>query len=62
MRKTDHPWGEGETPISEILKLLKEKQYKIPASIELEYTIPKNSNAVEEVKKCLNYAKNALST
>ena len=60
--KTDHPWGEGETPISEILKLLKEKQYKIPASIELEYTIPKNSNAVEEVKKCLNYAKNALST
>ena len=60
--KTDHPWGEGETPISEILKLLKEKQYKIPASIELEYTIPKNSNAVKEVKKCLNYAKNALST
>ena len=54
--------GCGEKQSIAETKLLKEKQYKIPASIELEYTIPKNSNAVEEVKKCLNYAKNALST
>jgi sugar phosphate isomerase/epimerase len=54
------PWGEGDTPIKEILNLLKEKKYKIPASIELEYEIPAGSDAVKETKKCLEYAKHAL--
>jgi len=54
------PWGEGDTPIKEILNLLKEKRYKIPVSIELEYEIPAGSDAVKEVKKCLAYAKDAL--
>lgn len=54
------PWGEGDTPIKEILNLLKEKKYKIPASIELEYKIPEGSDAVKEVKKSLEYAKHAL--
>src|SRR5690606_142212 len=53
------PWGEGDTPITEVLQLLKEKKYKIPVSIELEYKIPNGSDAVKEVKKCLAYAKNA---
>lgn len=54
------PWGEGDTPIKAILDLLKEKKYKIPASIELEYKIPEGSDAVKETKKCLEYAKRAL--
>lgn len=54
------PWGEGDTPIQEILSLLKEKKYKIPASIELEYDIPAGSDAVKETKKCLEFAKHAL--
>lgn len=54
------PWGEGDTPIKEILQLLKDKKYKIPGSIELEYQIPAGSDAVKEVKTCLNYAKKAL--
>lgn len=56
------PWGEGDTPIKEILNLLKEKKYNIPASIELEYKIPEGSDAVKEVKKCLEYAKHALGS
>jgi len=55
------PWGEGDTPIKEILTLLKTKKYKIPVSIELEYNIPAGSDAVKEVGKCLAYAKNMLS-
>ena len=55
------PWGEGDTPIKEILTLLKNKKYKIPVSIELEYNIPAGSDAVKEVGKCLAYAKNMLS-
>lgn len=54
------PWGEGDTPIGDILNLLKTKKYDIPVSIELEYKVPPDSNAVEEVKKCLAYAKKQL--
>lgn len=54
------PWGQGDTPIKEILDLLKAKKYAIPATIELEYNIPAGSDAVQEVKKCFLYAKDAL--
>ena len=54
------PWGEGDTPLKEVLTLLKTKKYKIPASIELEYDIPAGSDAVKETKKCFEYAKAIL--
>src|SRR5580704_12529651 len=53
-------WGNGDTPIKEILLLLKEKKYKFPATIELEYDIPADSDAVKETRNCLEYAKKAL--
>lgn len=54
------PWGQGDTPLKEILDLLKDKKYNIPASIELEYEIPPGSDAVKETRKCLEYARQAL--
>jgi sugar phosphate isomerase/epimerase len=54
------PWGQGDTPIKEILLLMKEKKYRFPASIELEYEIPAGSDAVKETKNCLEFAKKAL--
>lgn len=54
-------WGKGDTPIREILLLLKTKKYKIPATVELEYEIPDESNAVKEVAKCVDFAKKILS-
>lgn len=54
-------WGKGDTPIREILKLMKEKRYRFPASIELEYPVPAGSDAVKEVTKCVAYAREALS-
>ncbi|MHA8088496.1 sugar phosphate isomerase/epimerase family protein [Aquirufa sp. Wall-65K1] len=53
-------WGLGNTPLKEILTLMKEKKYKFPATIELEYDIPAGSDPVSEVKKCVAYAKNIL--
>jgi L-ribulose-5-phosphate 3-epimerase UlaE len=53
-------WGKGDTPIKEILGLLKKKKSKIPVSIELEYQIPEGSDAVKEVKKCVDFAKGFL--
>src|ERR1700712_1481554 len=55
------PWGEGDTPIKEVLALMKKEKYKFPATIELEYKIPDGSDAVKEVIKCRTYAKNALA-
>jgi sugar phosphate isomerase/epimerase len=54
------PWGTGETPIKEILQLVKKNKWKIPGSIELEYNIPEGSDAVKEVQKCVEYCKSAL--
>lgn len=54
------PWGEGDTPLKEILTLLKEKKYKFPATIELEYDIPAGSDAVKETKRCRDYAQMLL--
>ncbi|MDP9046682.1 MAG: TIM barrel protein, partial [Bacteroidota bacterium] len=55
------PWGEGDTPIKEVLALMKKNRYKFPATIELEYNIPAGSDAVKEVIKCREYAKAALA-
>ena len=54
-------WGTGETPIKEILQLVSKNKWKIPASIELEYAIPEGSDAVAEVKKCVEYCRAALT-
>lgn len=53
-------WGQGDTPIKDVLTLLKEKKYKIPVTIEMEYDIPSGSDAVQETKNCFAYAKKML--
>jgi sugar phosphate isomerase/epimerase len=55
------PWGQGETPIVEILQTIRKNKWKFPATIELEYQIPEGSNAVLEVKKCVEYCRKALA-
>lgn len=53
-------WGKGDTPLKEMLTLMRDKKYKFPATVELEYTVPEGSNAVKEVAKCVAYAKQLL--
>lgn len=55
------PWGQGDTPLKEILQLLKAEQYPFPAAIELEYRIPADSSASAEIAKCLQFCKDALA-
>jgi sugar phosphate isomerase/epimerase len=52
------PWGEGDTPIKQVLLLLKEQKWPIPAFIEYEYKGTGTSQ--EEVKKCYEYCKQVL--
>jgi sugar phosphate isomerase/epimerase len=53
------PWGEGDTPIREVLQLLKREKWPIRAYIEYEYR--GQGSPIEEVKKCYALVKEALS-
>jgi len=64
-RKKDHGpnvavWGAGDTPIKDVLQLLKKEKYGFPANLELEYPIPEGSDIIAEAKKCLAYVKSCL--
>jgi sugar phosphate isomerase/epimerase len=55
------PWGTGDTPLRDILQVMKKEKYTFPASIELEYDVPQGSDAVKEVAKCLDFCRSALA-
>ncbi len=55
------PWGEGTTPLKEVLQLMKRNLYTFPASIEYEYATPADSTILAEIRKCLDYCKAALA-
>jgi sugar phosphate isomerase/epimerase len=55
------PWGQGKTPIKEVLQLMRKEKWTFPADIELEYKVPEGSDAVKEVGKCVQYCKEALA-
>jgi sugar phosphate isomerase/epimerase len=52
------PFGQGDTPIKQVLGFLRDKKLSIPANIEYEY---KGEDAVAEVRKCFEYCKAALA-
>ena len=56
----NRPFGEGETPIKDVLLLLKKEKWPIDVFVELEYNIPKDSDPVKEVIKCIEYMRNIL--
>jgi sugar phosphate isomerase/epimerase len=51
------PWGQGDTPIKDVLKLLQKNKWDIPANIEFEY----EGDPLVEVPKCLQICREALS-
>jgi sugar phosphate isomerase/epimerase len=55
------PWGQGDTPIKEVLQLMKRDKHTYPATIELEYDILPGSTVMAELAKCVQYAKDALA-
>ena len=55
-------WGKGDTPIVEVLQLVRDNSFKFTASVELEYRIPSGSNRVNEVKRCYEYCDQALNS
>lgn len=59
--KGNLPWGQGDTPLREVLKLMREQKYTFPATVELEYKVPEGSTSVAEVRKCVEFCRGILS-
>ena len=53
------PWGTGDTPIRQVLQLLKQERWPIRAYIEYEHD--GDAGPVDEIKKCFAFAKSALA-
>jgi sugar phosphate isomerase/epimerase len=51
------PFGEGDTPIAAVLRLLRDRRWDIPAHIEYEY---RGADTVAEVTRCYDYCRRAL--
>ena len=62
---TNQVWGQGETPLKDILLLMKkhagEKDWPGYVDIELEYPVAAWSDPVKEVRKCREYARHILT-
>jgi sugar phosphate isomerase/epimerase len=58
---TNQVWGQGEMPLADVLLLIKKQKWPIFCDVELEYDIAPWSNAVKEVKTCVQYVKQILT-
>ncbi|MGZ4973870.1 MAG: sugar phosphate isomerase/epimerase family protein [Limisphaerales bacterium] len=56
------PFGEGDTPIADILRLIRDNKWPIQGTIEFEYKVPAGSDRMTEIARALRYCKDALAT
>jgi sugar phosphate isomerase/epimerase len=54
------PFGEGDTPIREILQLMRDRKFTFQATVEFEYPIPAGSTRMAEIAKALDYCRTCL--
>jgi sugar phosphate isomerase/epimerase len=55
----NQPWGQGDTPVGEVLRLLKSEKYPIVAVIEYEHM--GQASAIDEVRTCKRFIEQALT-
>jgi sugar phosphate isomerase/epimerase len=54
------PFGQGDTPIKEVLQLMRDNKWKFLAAIEFEYPVPEGSDRMAELAKTVEYCKSCL--
>jgi sugar phosphate isomerase/epimerase len=55
------PFGEGDTPIAEVLRLIRDNHWNIQGTIEFEYRIPAGSDRMTEIARAIKYCRDALA-
>ena len=55
------PFGQGDTPITEVLQAIRDNRWNIQATIEFEYPVPEGSDRMTELKRCVDYCRAALA-
>jgi sugar phosphate isomerase/epimerase len=55
------PFGQGDTPIKEVLQLMRANKWPFQAIIEFEYPVPEGSDLNTELAKSLQYCKECLT-
>jgi sugar phosphate isomerase/epimerase len=59
-KNANQVWGQGETPIAEVLHLIRDQKLPIYCDIELEYPVAPWSTSVKEVKTCKEFCRQIL--
>jgi sugar phosphate isomerase/epimerase len=54
-------WGQGDTPIKEVLQLIKKEKYPFQGTIEFEYKVPDGSDQMKEIARCVEFCHQALA-
>jgi sugar phosphate isomerase/epimerase len=54
------PFGQGDTPIVETLRLIRDNHWNIQATIEFEYKVPADSDLNTELVRAIKFCKDAL--
>lgn len=55
------PFGQGDTPIVDVLRLIRDNGWPMQATIEFEYPVPEGSDRMTEIAKSLKYCRDALA-
>jgi sugar phosphate isomerase/epimerase len=54
------PFGQGDTPIKEVLQLMRDNKWRFQATLEFEYPVPEGSDLNTELSKCMQYCRDCL--
>jgi sugar phosphate isomerase/epimerase len=55
-------FGQGDTPIAEVLRLIRDRKWNIQATIEFEYPVPAGSDRTIEQARALEFCRQALGS
>ena len=57
----NQPFGQGDTPIAEALRLIRDNRWPIQATIEFEYPVPADTDRMTEIGRAIQYCRDALN-